>query len=150
MKNNTRKHRGGIGINIFGKTDYGKSDYGKPRIFKEPRTTELPFMYFYNISDSKKEEKSIREEEQKSSKEEEQKSTREEEQKYPITSDKYDIIRTNILMSKDTTDEKRQKYINLKNDIEKDINISDERRKYLIQDIDAFILRYTNFEDFKY
>ena len=149
MKNNTRKHRGGIGINIFGKTDYGKSDYGKPRIFKEPRMTELPFMYFYNISDSKKEEKSSKEEEQKSSKEEEQKSTREEE-KYPITSDKYDIIRTNILMSKDTNDEKRQKYINLKNDIEKDINISDERRKYLIQDIDAFILRYTNFEDLKY
>jgi hypothetical protein len=49
IKNNTRKHRGGIGINVFGKSDYGKSDYGKSRIFKEPKITELPFMYFYDI-----------------------------------------------------------------------------------------------------
>lgn len=51
--NNTRKLRGGIGINIFGKTDYGKSDYDKPRLFIKPKNKELPFMYFYNLYENK-------------------------------------------------------------------------------------------------
>jgi hypothetical protein len=57
-KNNTHKLRkGGLKINLFGKSDYDK--YGKPRVFINRKNEELPFMYFYNIqakTDTKKEE----------------------------------------------------------------------------------------------
>jgi hypothetical protein len=57
LKNNniTRKIRGGIGINIFGKSDISKADYGKPRVFIKPKNRDLPFMYFYDIQVSKTE-----------------------------------------------------------------------------------------------
>jgi len=56
-KNNniTRKIKGGIGINIFGKSDISKADYSKPRIFIKPKNRDLPFMYFYDIQVSKTE-----------------------------------------------------------------------------------------------
>ncbi len=54
MKNNTRKYRGGIGINLFGKYNYG--NHGSS-LMTEPKITELPFMYFYDIQSNTTETK---------------------------------------------------------------------------------------------
>ena len=122
-KNNTRKHRGGIGINIFGKSDYGKTDYGKSRIFKEPKITELPFMYFYDIQSNV-----IKDNPEK---EKESLTTNKNVMKDPESS--YSTMMNSIWNDNKITFEEKQNQINqLKNTIEKDITITDEQRKNLI------------------
>lgn len=132
--NNTRKLRGGVKMNIFGKSDYGTLNYMKPRVFKETKNLELPFMYFYDISDLK-EKQSTKKEEQKTS--EEQKST-EEEQKSSNSPDAYDKHLNNIFNSTDDVSIKKERYIELKKIITSDNNITDERRNELINKINPF------------
>lgn len=109
IKNNTRKHRGGIGINVFGKSDYGKADYGKPRVFKEPKITELPFMYFYDIQSTTN--KTVKDNPESS----------------------YIKMMNSIWNNNKITFEEKQNQINqLKNTIEKDTTITDEQRKKII------------------
>lgn len=122
-KNNTRKHRGGIGINIFGKSDYEKSDYGKPRIFKESKITELPFMYFYDIQSNV-----IKDDLEK---EKESSTTNKTGMNDPESS--YNEIMNSIWTNNKITFEEKQNQINqLKNTIEKDTVITNEQRKNLI------------------
>jgi hypothetical protein len=121
-KNNTRKHRGGIGINIFGKSDYGKTDYGKSRIFKEPKITELPFMYFYDIQSNV-----IKDNPEK---EKESLTTNKNVMKDPESS--YSTMMNSIWNDKITFEEKQNQITQLKKTIEKDITITDEQRKNLI------------------
>lgn len=122
IKNNTHKHRGGIGINVFGKSDYGKADYGKPRVFKEPKITELPFMYFYDIQstvikdDLEKEKESL--------------TTNTTFTKDPESS--YITMMNSIWNNKITFEEKQNQINQLKNTIEKDTTITDEQRKKII------------------
>ena len=123
IKNNTRKHRGGIGINVFGKSDYGKANYGKPRVFKEPKITELPFMYFYDIQSNV-----IKDDLEK---EKESSTTNKTVMKDPESS--YITMMNNIWTNDKITFEEQQNQINqLKNTIEKDTTITDEQRKKII------------------
>lgn len=123
IKNNTRKHRGGIGINVFGKSDYGKADYGKPRVFKEPKITELPFMYFYDIKSNV-----IKDDLEK---EKESSTTNKTVMKDPESS-YYEIMNSIWTNDKITFEEKQNQINQLKNTIEKDTTITDEQRKKII------------------
>lgn len=129
IKNNTRKHRGGIGINIFGKSDYGKTDYGKPRIFKEPKITELPFMYFYDIQSTVIKDDTEKEKESLTTNTNILKDT---ESSYSLY---YTMINSIWNNNKITFEEKQNQITQLKNTIEKDNVITNEQRKKLIDQI---------------